>query len=189
MRTYSLLALIFALVTALPAHADKISLPLQDVTTITDPESSAKRLLFRASLDLEGSVAVRRAYVRVPLAVGSGESRTNLWVHPLTQSWSTGATWSSFSESGGTYDDSMYGRATLAANSQEDLFLDVTVMVKEILEYDAADQGFILTVDPAAGVGLTSAEASRLTNLAGATLVVEYRPVPAARVARARSRG
>lgn len=186
MKIHLMIVLLLMTLLAVPASADKVSLPLEDVTTITDPETSAKRVLFRASLDLERSVAVRRAYVRIPLTAGSGEARTNLWVHPLTQTWSRGATWNSFSQGGGTYDDSMYGRAELAASRQEDLFIDITVMAKEILEHEAADHGFVLTVDPREGVGLTSDEAARLTSLTGATLVVEFRPVPTARVERAR---
>ena len=188
MKTQLLLAVALSIAISDVASAGRASSSFGDVTAITESETSAGRYLFRAPIDIEGAVAVRRAYVEIPGLSELSERNVSIRVHPVTQAWSRGATWGSFSRAGGTFDENLYGTASLAQAERGNLLVDVTVILKEILEYDAADMGFILTVDPAAGLGFTSEEMSRLSGLTGAKLVVEYRSIPQSRVERARER-
>ena len=56
--------------------------------------------------------------------------------------------------------------------------ISVEVLAKEILQYDVPNRGFILTIDPGQGLGLPGEDLSRLGALSGATVEVQYRPVP-----------
>ena len=175
------LLVIVALRTLLPAIASAASFtsPVRDVASISEPESGATRLLFTADLAVpEEHVALRRALLRVP--VGSRESTEQmvLRVHPGTTAWSRGAVdWSSgWTRAGGDFEDLVYGWAEVSAGQSEVVF-DVSIPVKEILEYGAANRGFLVTVEPAAGLGLRAADAEAL-RLSNASLDVSYRQIP-----------
>ncbi|MEZ5066057.1 MAG: hypothetical protein R3B81_15095, partial [bacterium] len=92
--------------------------------------------------------------------------------------WSRGAVdWSSgWTRAGGDFEDLVYGWAEVSAGQSEVVF-DVSIPVKEILEYGAANRGFLVTVEPAAGLGLRAADAEAI-GLSNASLDVSYRQIP-----------
>lgn len=172
--------LLAAFVVSSPVWGEEQSRDITDVRTILDGEGVA-RVLFKvnAPVNLDG-VAIRRATLRLS-ASGSIESRKiRLRVHPVTTAWNSGAvSWTSpWTRPGGDFDDELHGRAQLDLGvGTADLRFDVTPIVKEIVEHGMEADGFILTVDPADGRGIRTADLARLQNLVGATLEVTYRRV------------
>jgi hypothetical protein len=166
------------LLAAGPLAAEELTRTVTDVATITEPEHGAGRVLFRAEIPApEGHVAVRRARVRIPLAGLELPEPITLRVHPVTAEWDAGTvSWTGWSRPGGDFEERVHGRAELSGGEGEAVF-DVTILAKEILEHGVPNRGFLLTVDPAQGVGIPSAALDAWT-LQGATLEIQYRRVP-----------
>jgi hypothetical protein len=194
MRTNGL-GLVFAMVVATlasPVRADEMTSTLTSASVITDG-AGAYRVLFRApGLNGLTDVAVRRAELTIPVAGATARETLRLQVSPVTTSWSAGsASWSSgWSRAGGDFDEELAVLAEVDLAAGSSAAFDVTVIVKELLESGAAFDGFILSVQPRDGTGLSETDAGRFQSLSEATLTVEYRNVPARaeRIARARSR-
>jgi hypothetical protein len=78
----------------------------------------------------------------------------------------------------------------LSASSE--VRIDVTAVMKEVLEEGLDVDGFILTVDPRDGAGIASDDLSAFSGLSGSTLEMTYRkspPAPGQRGARTRVQG
>jgi hypothetical protein len=97
----------------------------------------------------------------------------DLAVHPVLATWSPGAvTWST------DFDESVYGRTEVDLGRTGPVSLDVTLLVKEMLEAGVATTGFVLTTAAPEVPGLQSADLSRLANLASGTVEIRYRRTP-----------
>ncbi|MEZ5065748.1 MAG: hypothetical protein R3B81_13530 [bacterium] len=168
----------FVSLLATPLFAASIERWIGNVTAITEPETHVGRVLFTADLSVpEEHVAVRRAYLRVPLPLFEASRAMTLRVHPVTTAWSRGAVgWTSgWSRAGGDFEDLVHGRAEIAAGGGGEAVFDITILAKEILEHDVPNRGFILTIDPGEGVGVPAADLEGLGALTGATIDVSYR--------------
>jgi hypothetical protein len=62
--------------------------------------------------------------------------------------------------------------------------VDMTSMLKDVLESGMTADGFLLTVDPVDGVGIPVTDLTRFGTLATATFDVRYRNVPPRRMSR-----
>lgn len=157
---------------AAPAFADRINAGVTDVTAVTDGEGST-RILFRAGpTERMENVAVRRAWLRWTTGSGEGQ-RVALQVHAMGTEWNSGgASWNT-SEA---LNAEVYSRQEIEVGGSREVRLDVTRLVKEVLEHGAAAEGFVLTVGE--GTGLRSGTVEALGDLSQATLEVEYRRVP-----------
>ena len=175
------IVMVLAALASTPLGAAELSRQVTDVTAIVEPEMGAGRVIFRADISVEDeSVAVRRALLRVPLRSIEISRGMTLRVHPVTRDWARGAvSWTSgWSRAGGDFEDRVHGRAEVGPGRTGEAIFDITVLAKEILEHDVANRGFILTIDPGQGLGLPGEDLSRLGALSGATVEVQYRPVP-----------
>jgi hypothetical protein len=167
--------LLLAALTFGTAGAMERTLTPSDVTVLQDGRGQS-RLVFRLPDIAPGErIAVSSAQVVVSLAGAPAERRLRLRVHPLTRDWSGGsATWTSpWSRPGGDIDEDAYIAADVDLRSGVAV-LDVTPLVKEVVEEGWPAHGFLLTRDPADGVGVPAEDASRFGALSGATVSVRY---------------
>jgi hypothetical protein len=163
-----------------PAAAEKVSRSVVGVDTI-EHESGVGRILFRADLDMEDeNVAVRRALLRVPLASHEFSRAMTLRVHPVTTEWSRGSVgWTTgWTRPGADFEDLLHGRTEVSRTSEGEIVVDISILVKEIIEHGAPNRGFILIRDPDEGLGLPASDLSGLGSLAGATVQIEWRGRP-----------
>jgi hypothetical protein len=163
------------------ANADRNTCPVADVAVIQNGEGAA-RVLFRCPemLATDG-VAIRRATLTIPF-VGLGEARSlNLQLHPVTANWNPlTVDWTtSWTRAGGDFDDELYARTRVdLARGATTATLDVTTIVKELVDAGMSADGFILSVVPHEGDGIRVADLARLAGLAGATLDLSYVKMP-----------
>jgi len=161
---------------------------VRDVAVIQDGAGSA-RILFRASTavsDLSEAI-ISKAHLTIA-TTGLPDARTlRVRVYPLTAvGWSPlGASWSGWTRPGGDYDEELFASAELdLAGGGATATFDVTAILKEVVEEGLTADGFLLTVDPVAGTGISVADLTRFGTLTGATFDVSYRNVPAALLSR-----
>ena len=164
-----------------PASGDRSESGVADVTVIENGEGAA-RVLFRCPpVHAAEGLAVRRATLTLSIT-GPSEARTvHLQVHPVTREWDPRTvSWESgWSRPGGDFDDELYARTRVALDrGATTAHLDVTSLVKEIVESGFVVDGFILTVAPRDGEGIRTEDLSRLEGLTGATFDLMYRAVP-----------
>jgi hypothetical protein len=94
--------------------------------------------------------------------------------NPLTVDWTT-----SWTRPGGDFDDELYARTRVdLARGATTATLDVTTIVKEVVEAGMSADGFILSVVPREGDGICVEDLARLAGLASATLAVSYVKMP-----------
>jgi hypothetical protein len=166
------------------AAARSVTRGVTDVTVISDGEG-ASRVLFKLDSGVAlGDVAVRRATLSFRTAARAESEVVRLRVYPVTAQWTAGAAgWTSWSSAGGDIDDEVYAKADVTlGGAGSTVRLDVTDLVREIV-LGTADNGFLLTVDPSEGAGISAADIDALSSLTGGTLEVEYRKLPRARPA------
>jgi hypothetical protein len=176
------LALLAVLIVSPLANADRATSSVTDVAVIQNGEGAA-RVLFRCpEMIAADGIAIRRATLTIPV-VGLGEARAlHLQLHPVTANWNARAVdWTtSWSRPGGDFDDELYTRTRVdLASGATTASLDVTMLVKEIVEAGMTADGFILSVVPHEGEGIRVEDLPRLAALAGASLAVSYVKVPA----------
>jgi hypothetical protein len=174
-------AFIAVLMTCGLAHAEKFTGSVIDVASIEDGQGNA-RILFHwdAAIDAE-HFAIGRAFMKFDMT-GEAEARSiRLRLHPVTSPWSAAdVAWSSgWSEPGGDFDGAAMSTADIdLSKGDSTVFVDVTEIVKELEEAENSN-GFLVTVDPADGVGLKEADLPRFDGLANASLEISWRKVPA----------
>jgi hypothetical protein len=180
-RTLQIVALpLSILLLSTIGQAERLSRPATDAYTITH-ESGVGRLLFHVSMTApEENVIVRRALLRVPLNSIEFSEGMTLRVHPVTTAWSPGqVSWTTgWSREGGDFDDRLRARAEVSSESDGEAIFDITVIAKEMLEHRMSNYGFILTVDPAEGLGVPARELEDLESMEGATVQLEWRRKP-----------
>jgi hypothetical protein len=160
-----------------------------------DNGSGAARILFKvdaAVRDLE-DVAIWRATLRVPVSGEAASETLRLHVYPVSRNWNAGSVdWNTgWDRPGGDFDREMYARGelALARGGAQELEVDVTHLLKEIVEAGMPAHGFLVTVNPADGEGLRLADLPRFGSLAGAELEIRYRSLGEMARRRDRSRG
>lgn len=157
---------------AAPASAERISVSVTDVTAVSDRDGNT-RILFRAGpTERMDNVAVRRAWLRWTTGASDAQ-RVALQVHAMSGAWSPGgASWNT-SEA---INPEEYSRQEIEVGASREIKLEVTHLLKEVLEQGTAAEGFVLTVGD--GAGLRSDAVDALGDMSQATLEVEYRRVP-----------
>jgi hypothetical protein len=175
------------------APAAELTRGVTDVTTIADGQGAA-RMLFRLASAIDvPNIAIRSAQLTFQVSGSASERKVPLRIHPVTAEWSAGAAgWTGWSRDGGDFDEDLFGRVEVDLSSSSEVRIDVTGLMKELLEAGLEADGFILTVDPREGLGIASGDVSSFSGLSGATLEMTYRkspPAPGQRGARAKPRG
>ncbi|HMB68322.1 MAG TPA: hypothetical protein VKU85_03390, partial [bacterium] len=141
----------------------------------------AARLLFRegAAVAALPDVTIWKATLSVPVTGTPADRTVSLRLHPITAAWSPlGTDWNAgWTRAGGDYDEELFATAEVNYGSgTATAVFDVTAILKETLEHGMFADGYLLTVDPKDGAGLSVADLTRFGTLAGATLDVKYRP-------------
>jgi hypothetical protein len=154
---------------------------LSDVAWISNARGES-RLLFRLDDlgDLRNAV-IGRAVLHLPL-VGEVARRTmQVQVHPVLSSWDAASvTWNGgWERPGGDLHDELYVRRRVdLSRGEESLAIDLTLLLKEIVEDGMEAEGFVLTVPPFEGDGLSVEDADQFMGVGQATLELAYRKVP-----------
>lgn len=157
------------------AQAAERSLLVQDLTVLQDGTGQA-RLLFRTPEIAPGErIIVSDAKLVVPLTGLPMARNLRLWVYPVTRAWSAGAaTWTTpWSRGGGDVDDDVHMPVDVDLRGRFAV-LDLTGIVKEAVEEGRPMYGFLVTRDPAEGVGIPLVDAARFTGLGTARMSVSY---------------
>jgi hypothetical protein len=178
-----------SLLAAGTAWGAAVGTAVQDVTVIEDGRGSA-RVLLRAGASITSltGVALSQATLTVTMAGTPAERTLRLRIYPITTTgWNAlSVSWTGgWSRAGGDYDEELFAAADvdLSRGSGTAVF-DVTSMLKDVLESGMTADGFLLTVDPADGVGIPVTDLTRFGTLATATFDVRYRNVPPRRMSR-----
>jgi hypothetical protein len=120
---------------AATATAERLARQVSDVTPTADPRGGS-RILFRWDATLaEGEVAVRRAVLRFTLAGVAQETTLTLRVYPVTAAWSGG-------QGAVSYDADLWSHAEIDLRQSGTVGVDVTNIVKEIVEEGLTTYGF-----------------------------------------------
>ncbi len=154
-----------------PVAAERLSRVVTDVATASDGRGGAQ-VFFRWTPNLPSGAAVRKATLRFERS-GEGVARAlTVRVYPVTAAWSgTGPL---------RYDTELWSHAEVNLAEPGPVVIDVTTVVKEIVEGGFEAYGFVLAADGAEESGLTQADVSRLGGLSSGTIDVTWRRVPAA---------
>jgi hypothetical protein len=162
------------------AMADTATLTLHDVSWIDNGEGAARALFRTSNVPNPRRIVIRQALLRLPLPGPPVERTFELQVHPVTKTWNPETVdWTSdWSRPGGDFDDELFARGSVDLNSGNPvLILDVTAILKELVEERMEADGLILTVPPHQGIGIPNADRARVQGITTATLEVKYRRV------------
>ena len=121
---------------------------------------------------------IERATLEVSLTGPVAEKSLTLQIHPITTPWDPGiVNWESgWEKPGGDFDSGAYTRSEVDLSKGSATFgIDLTGLMKEILEDGRAANGFIVTVPSYAGEGIASSDLDWLAGFSSATLDLSYR--------------
>ncbi len=168
------------LILASVAGANEVGQSVDGVATISNGEGQSRILLsLQPEVEAENA-AVWKARLRFELAGTEAERVLPVVLHPITSPWNPGAvSWQSgWQTPGGDFDEELFARAELNLGAPGPVSIDVTSLVKEIVEDGYTCYGFILTADRSVGVGISSEDLSRFENLGAAEMDISYRTTP-----------
>ena len=173
MKKWAMLATAVTLVSLISsrAMAEQSARTISDVTVIEHPEGGSQ-IAFRWDPSIpEGNVAVRQALLRFELQGNPIERSRTIRVYPITSNWSPGSP-------SVEYDEGFWTRTELDFSRNGPAVVDLTALVKDIVEADMTSYGFLLTVGPGDEPGLDEAEVARFGGLSTGTVDVKWRSVP-----------
>jgi hypothetical protein len=178
----TLLALAAGLVlTTTPTPTDTFTCGVRDVTTISDGRGSSRVLFNLDGAGPSGDFSISEATLTLDLSGTAQAGTLRLRIHPVTTQWSAGsADWTSgWSRAGGDFEETVFARAEVDLSQSGPVAVDVTSILKEVVQSRMPAHGFIVTTDPVTRTtGLSAAEAGRLQSFASASLEVHYRTTP-----------
>jgi hypothetical protein len=173
MKTCLCLGILAGVLAGPPTYGETLRLAIEDMTTVEDGAGNARVFFKMADPGSLGYVAISRASIQFDLTGTPRSGRLGLRVHPVAAAWSPGAVaWST------DFDESVYGRTELDLGRSGPASLDITLLVKEVLESGATSFGFVLTTQTTEGAGLQVADLSRFANLGSASVEIKYRKTP-----------
>jgi hypothetical protein len=169
------------LLCASSASAERLTAEITDVTPILN-ESSEGRILLRWDLpNLAQNVAIRRAILVFDIPGGGDEKHLSLRIHPVTTSWNpVTVDWTTgWTRPGGDFPEDLFARGEIdVGRGAGSAAIDLTPLVKEILEDGFVADGLIITLDPNEGEAIRSADLPRFASLGSGRLEVSSRSVP-----------
>jgi hypothetical protein len=174
----AILALAAVLGTSSGALGAEVKVGLRDYTMIDNGKGEARALFRHDAVSLPANAVLSRAVLEFPYsAVGSAKTQ-ELVVYPVATAWTASAAdWNDgWSTAGGDVDESLGSRADVDFSTPGTAVIDVTSMMKEILENGTFADGFLLSVPSFAGEGLALDRAAGL-DVTGGTLRISYRQV------------
>jgi hypothetical protein len=153
------------------ASAERLVRGVTDVTQSAD-ERGGSRILFRWDPSVaEGDVAVRKAVLRFDLRGEAREESVTLRVHPVLSAWADGR---------GTvvFDEARWSHAEIDLRRTGPVVIDVTNLVKEVVEEGLSTHGFLVRTDASHAEGLSASDLARLSGLSSGVIEVVWRKVP-----------
>jgi hypothetical protein len=169
-RRAVLSVVLVATLLATQAMAERLVRPVTDVTTIGGPVGACQ-VAFRCDPTITGgNVAVRQALVRFDLQGEPEDRALTVRVYPVTAPWSFGVPRV-------VYDAELWSRTEVDLRHSGPVVMDLTNLVKEIVEHGMTSYGFVVAAGPAAE-GMTQGEAARFSGLSSATMEVTWRRTP-----------
>lgn len=176
-----MLALVSVFLLSSLVTADRSRSLVEDVAVIQNGEGAA-RVLFRSPETLaRDGIAIRRATLTIPISGPSEARALHFEIHPVTANWDPrNVDWTTgWSRPGGDFDDQLLALTRVELDrGATTATLDVTFLVKEIVQAGMTADGFILTVVPQDGDGIRTEDLPRLAGLAEAALAVSYIKMP-----------
>lgn len=155
------------------ASAERLTSPITDVTAVSDARGGS-RVLFRWAPGLGEDVAVRKATLRFEPSGDPVARALTVRVYPVTAPWAGPG---DVSFDAGIWS---YGHLNLAEHGP--VILDVTTVVKDLVEGGRQGYGFMMAADGAEEEGLSQADVARLAGLSTATIDVVWRKTSGAPV-------
>lgn len=149
-----------------PASAERLTSAVSDVTATSDSRGGS-RVLFHWAPEFDRDVAVRKATLRFEPSGEPVARALTVRVYPVTAPWA-GSGDVSFDA-----DIWSYGHLNLADRGP--VILDVTTVVKDLVEGGRRAYGFVVAADGAEEEGLSQADLARLAGLSNATIDVVWR--------------
>lgn len=157
---------LFLLAVVGTVNADQLVCPVTDVATVAS-RPGRSQIVFDCDLSALGADAVvRQAVLRFDLAGGTEDRILSLRVYPLAQDRERGSV---------AFDEGVAARAAVDLRAPGQVDVDLTPLVKELVEWARPAHGFVATVDPAQGDGLTAADAARLAGISNGRVEVHWR--------------
>jgi hypothetical protein len=163
------------------ASARELTVGVRDVSVI-DNGAGLYRVLFKLepSSDLQ-HVIIGEASLNFAMAGTPEPRRLRLHAYPVTTSWSAGSvSWTTpWTRPGGDFDQDLYASTEIdLSRGATTVGLDLTLLIEEIVEAGRAADGFLITVDPSQGRGLSAEDVQRLQGLRTGGVEIECRTVP-----------
>lgn len=156
-----------------PASAERLSRPVSDVTVAEDARGGSQ-VLFRWDSPLPAGAAVRKAVLRFD-RTGERVPRTvTLRVYPITAPWTDG-------RGAVVFDADVWSYARVDLSQAGPVVVDVTTVVKEVVEGGMRAHGYLVAVDGRGAQGLSPVELARLAGLSTASMDVTWRRLPPVR--------
>jgi hypothetical protein len=178
MSKQAILGVLFSSLLFTSSYAANEASDVVDVASILDGEGHA-RILFHWDSPIDAEhFAIRRALLKFEVA-GQPEPRVlRVCIHPVTSAWrAADVFWSGrWSQPGGDYDVDIMSSADIDLENGSSTAL--TNVLKDVFEQDQPFFGFLVTADPADGIGLKEGDVSRFEGLASATIEVSWRKTP-----------
>lgn len=189
MNRASFLGAVLLLFAAGPAAAERVEFPLGTATVISG-ETGQARILFRVpDLSALGDPLIFSAHLEFTLPRAAAGPEVYVQVNAITRDWAAGSVgWTSpWTRAGGDRDDTYFRSGQVDAEATA-LRLDVTSLVRAMMEGEVESYGFMLSVPYGVGEGFRAAELSRLGTLSAGRLVVEHRTFRTPKSVRERGR-
>jgi hypothetical protein len=175
---------------ALSASADPVQVPIAESGVISDRVGNTRILMKPGDLSVFEDRLITWAGLTFTLPGQIATRDLPVRVYPLTTEWTAGTvTWDSpWTTAGGDFDDAYFDTVVITTGTRAtSLSLDVTSIVRAVVEGEYGRYGFLITVPGYDGVGFRAADLATLGTLSGATLEVDSRTsLIAARAAQAR---
>ncbi|MGQ0720713.1 MAG: DNRLRE domain-containing protein [Candidatus Eiseniibacteriota bacterium] len=160
------------------AVGGEVKVGLIDYTMIDNGKGEARALFRHETLSLPTNAVLSRAVLEFPYSAVASAKTQELIVYPVTTTWTTsGADWSTgWSAAGGDVEENLGSRAAVDFSTPGTATIDVTGMMKDVLEDGVFADGFLLSVPSFAGEGMALDRAAGL-DVTGGTLRISYRQV------------
>jgi hypothetical protein len=142
----------------------------------TSPRSPIQkgRVLFNLPVSsLPQNARIERATLTASLSGSAEEKTLILQIHPITTAWNPAdVDWDSgWNTPGGDVDLELYAREEVdLSDGAASLAIDLTHLMKEILEEGLTAHGLLVTVPPYMGEGFEAGDLQRLSNISSASL-------------------
>ncbi|MEZ5063888.1 MAG: DNRLRE domain-containing protein [bacterium] len=177
-RSHGLLVTLVLLAFTATAHAAETTIPVTNTVWIENTRGDSRVVMALGPLDELSSDWVSAARLRLTLTGIISIDQIPMYIHGISTPWSGTPTWTSpWQTPGGDVSetDVVAAEAVTPGQSTVTVDLDVTELIRSMVEGDLAPNGLLLSTGDTGRVGFKAAERTVLGDLTGAELIVNYR--------------